>query len=53
VFNIGGEGQIIAGALAATALAVGLKDLPGWILLPSCMIVGALAGAIWGGLRAS
>lgn len=50
VINIGGEGQIIVGALATTALAVGLKGLPGWILLPTCLIVGALAGGLWGGI---
>ncbi len=50
VINIGGEGQIIVGALATTAVAVGLKDLPGWILLPLCLLVGALGGAIWGGI---
>ncbi len=50
VINIGGEGQIIVGALATTALAVGLKNLPGWILLPACLIVGALAGGLWGGI---
>src|SRR5512136_213218 len=50
VINIGGEGQIIAGALATTAVAIGFKDLPGWILLPLCLLVGALSGAVWGGI---
>ncbi|KPL82212.1 ABC transporter permease [Levilinea saccharolytica] len=50
VINIGGEGQLLVGALAATALAVGFQTAPGWILLPSCLIVGALAGAAWGGV---
>ncbi len=50
VINIGGEGQIIVGALATTAVAVGFKDLPGWILMPLCLLVGALGGAIWGGI---
>lgn len=50
VINIGGEGQIIVGALAATAVAVGFKEWPGWVLLPMCMVVGALAGALWGGV---
>ncbi len=50
VINIGGEGQIIAGALATTAVAIGFKDLPGWILMPLCLLVGALSGAIWGGI---
>ncbi len=50
VINIGGEGQILVGALATTAVAVGLKDLPGWILMPLCLIAGAVSGAIWGGI---
>lgn len=50
VINIGGEGQIIVGALAATALALGLRELPGWLLLPLVLLVGALAGAVWGGI---
>ncbi|HEY4692209.1 MAG TPA: ABC transporter permease [Bellilinea sp.] len=50
VINIGGEGQIIVGALAATAFSIGLRDLPGWFLLPMSMIMGALAGAFWGGI---
>ncbi len=50
VINIGGEGQIIAGALAATAVSVGFKDLPGIVLLPASMLAGVLAGAVWGGI---
>ncbi len=50
IINIGGEGQIIVGALATTAVAVGFKDVPGWILVPLCLVVGALAGGIWGGI---
>src|SRR3989304_5711192 len=50
VINIGGEGQLIVGALAATAFSIGLRDLPGWFLLPMSMIMGALAGAFWGGI---
>jgi len=50
VINIGGEGQLIVGALAATALAIGFKHLPRVILLPSCLLVGAAAGAVWGAI---
>jgi simple sugar transport system permease protein len=50
VINIGGEGQILVGGLAATALAVGFPTLSGWILLPACMLGATLAGAIWGGI---
>ncbi len=50
VINIGGEGQIIMGALAATSLALALRTLPGWLLLPLTLLAGAAAGAIWGGI---
>ncbi len=50
VINIGGEGQLLVGALATTALAVSFPTLPGVILLPLCLLVGALAGAFWGGI---
>ncbi|MDT8897525.1 ABC transporter permease [Thermanaerothrix sp. 4228-RoL] len=48
VINIGGEGQIIVGALSATALALSLNQAPGWLLLPLCLLVGTLSGALWG-----
>jgi simple sugar transport system permease protein len=50
VINIGGEGQLIVGALAATAVAIGMKHWPGFILLPACLLTGVLSGAIWGGI---
>ena len=48
VINIGGEGQIIAGALMATWWPLAFSSWPGWLLIPSTMIVGFLAGAAWG-----
>ncbi len=50
VLNIGGEGQITVGALATTAVALALPHLPALILIPICILVGALAGAVWGGI---
>ena len=50
VINIGGEGQIVVGALAATAFGVGFGNLPALILLPLTLISGAAAGLIWGGI---
>jgi len=50
VINIGAEGQIIVGALATTALSVGFPDLPRGVLLPLALLVGTLAGAVWGGI---
>src|SRR5208283_3745622 len=48
VINIGGEGQIIAGALASAWFPLTFPSWPGWLLIPSTMIVGFLAGSIWG-----
>lgn len=50
VINIGGEGQIILGAIAASAVSLALPSLPGILLIPLALIVGALAGAFWGGI---
>ncbi len=48
VLNIGGEGQIIAGALMATWFSLQFRTWPGWLLIPATMIMGFLAGAFWG-----
>jgi simple sugar transport system permease protein len=48
VINIGGEGQIIAGALAATWFPLAFRTWPGWLLVPSTLLVGFSAGAVWG-----
>ncbi len=48
VINIGGEGQIIVGALAATWFPLAFRTWPGWILIPVTLMLGFLAGAVWG-----
>ena len=48
VINIGGEGQIIAGALMATWFSLACRTWPGYLLLPSTIVMGFLAGAAWG-----
>lgn len=50
VLNIGGEGQLVAGAVAATVVALSPPGLPSWAIIPLCLSVGVLAGAIWGGI---
>ena len=50
VVNIGGEGQLIVGALAATALSIGMDTWPRWLLLPACLIASTASGAVWGGV---
>ncbi len=58
VWNIGAEGQLLFGALCATALATrGLPGAPAWLLLPALLAAaaagGALLGALAGVLRAT
>jgi general nucleoside transport system permease protein len=48
VINIGGEGQIILGALMATWFSLQFKTWPGLLLIPATMIMGFLAGSFWG-----
>lgn len=50
VINIGGEGQLIAGALAASAIALSIPDMSRIALLPLAMLGGAVAGGLWGGI---
>jgi len=48
VINIGAEGQIIAGALMATWFSLQFRTWPGWLLLPTTMMMGFIGGAVWG-----
>lgn len=50
VINIGGEGQMIVGALLATWVGLTLTSLPGWLVITFAMLAGFLGGAIWGGI---
>lgn len=47
VFNIGVEGQLIAGSFAAVAVGI-LIQLPRIIHLPLVLLAAAAAGALWG-----
>lgn len=48
VINIGGEGQILAGALAGTVAALALGDLPRAVLVPVVLLAGLIGGGAWG-----
>lgn len=50
VINIGGEGQMIVGAILATWVGLKFTNLPGWVIIPAAMLTGFLGGAIWGGI---
>ena len=50
VINIGGEGQIIVGALASAAFALYVPIQSRWLMIPLSLLTAMLAGAIWGGI---
>ena len=45
LWNIGAEGQLYLGAIAAVSIGTGVIDAPAVLLLPIIMIMGAAAGA--------
>ena len=49
VINIGAEGQMIIGALMATAFGLAV-ELPGWLVIPTAMLIGLFGGALWGAI---
>ena len=51
-WNIGAEGQLLAGALTATVLGVSLGGIPGVLVLPVIILGGFLAGGIWAAIPA-
>ncbi|MHC0054600.1 ABC transporter permease [Actibacterium sp. D379-3] len=57
LFNIGAEGQILMGGMAAVIMGFSFPGLPFAILMPSCLLAGALAGGLYasiaGWLRAT
>ncbi len=52
VWNIGAEGQLLMGGLMGSALAVQFTDSDSVLLLPSILLMGAFAGALWALLAA-
>jgi len=50
LFNIGAEGQLLAGSIACTAIGIKFNTLPTPILLPMVLLGGMAAGAVWAGI---
>jgi simple sugar transport system permease protein len=48
LFNIGAEGQVIAGGLAAGYAGFAIHGLPVFVHLPLALLAGFLGGAVWG-----
>src|SRR5438128_5255768 len=50
LFNIGAEGQLLAGSVACTAIGIKFSGLPAPILLPMVLLGGMAAGALCAGI---
>lgn len=50
VLNIGGEGQLVVGALASTVIGLSFPDAAGIVVIPLALLSGFLAGAVWGAI---
>jgi general nucleoside transport system permease protein len=50
LFNIGAEGQLVAGALAAAWAGIVGAGLPAWVLAPLAALAALGAGGAWGAL---
>jgi ABC-type uncharacterized transport system permease subunit len=46
LWNIGVEGQVIMGAIAATWVARTIEG-PGWVIIPLTVVAGVVGGVIW------
>lgn len=47
VFNIGAEGQLILGGMAATAVGIRLQGAPVWLHVTLCVLAAMAAGSLW------
>lgn len=47
LWNIGAEGQIYVGAIAASGVALKFQTLPSYVLLPMMLLAGFIGGALW------
>jgi ABC-type uncharacterized transport system permease subunit len=53
VWNIGGEGQFILGAIVASGVAIWIGDgLPSIVMIPIVIVAGGLGGAMWAAVSA-
>lgn len=50
LFNIGGEGQMYVGAIAAVIVGLKLGHLSPFIAIPLSLLAAAAAGAVWGAI---
>jgi simple sugar transport system permease protein len=50
VINIGGEGQMIIGAIFGTVIGLAMSGAPGWLVIPLALLAGFAGGALWGAI---
>jgi len=50
MLNIGAEGQLYVAAFATAWVGIEAARLPGFLLLPLCVLAAVLAGAVWGAI---
>lgn len=50
MINIGGEGQMIVGGLAALAVALEFPNGDATVIIPAALVASFVAGALWGGI---
>lgn len=50
LFNVGAEGQLYVGALAAIVVGSGLQGLPSFIHVPLTLLAGGFGGLLWGAI---
>jgi simple sugar transport system permease protein len=48
LFNIGAEGQLLIGGMAAALVGISFTNLPFYVHLPLALLAGAGGGALWG-----
>jgi general nucleoside transport system permease protein len=53
VINIGAEGQIAVGGIAATWVALNIAGSPGAIVIPAAIMAAAVGGAVWAAIAAT
>lgn len=52
IWNIGAEGQLTMGAIAAGGVALAMPEASSWVVLPLMFIAGALGGMLWASIPA-
>lgn len=52
VLNIGAEGQLILGAIGASAVALAIPDWPRPLVVGTMLVAGGVAGGCWAGIAA-